>query len=145
MEATEYRIYQNWSFILMTWAMPIFITVIGAFFAYASILHPREGGPPPFLAAMWFAILAWIWFRLLRLPRRIVTHPDGRIEFISPIRRVEIGAGDIIAIRPDRGQVGFLTVVHSSGKVQLFNQFDGFHEFLSRLKAAHPSVELRGC
>ncbi len=141
----EYRLYQNWSFRLLAWVMPILLAIFGAFFFCVSVSRPPKDGPPPAAAAIWFVVVAWYWFRVLRLPRRIVTHDDGRIEFISPIRRVEIASRDIIAIRPDRGQMGFLTVVYGSGKLRLFNQFDGFHEFLSRLKSANPSVELRGC
>jgi hypothetical protein len=145
MEAAEYRLYQNWSFIMMAWVAPILMSIGGGIALCVSILRPPQGGPPAPFLVFWLAIVGWFWFRFLRLPRRIVTHPDGRIEFIGPITRVEISARDISSIRPERGQMGFITVVHASGKVRLFNQFDGFHEFLSRLKSAQPSVEFRGC
>ncbi len=33
----------------------------------------------------------------------------------------------------------------SMGKFRILNQFDEFHDFLVRLKAANPAVDLRGC
>lgn len=36
-------------------------------------------------------------------------------------------------------------IVFVSVKIRLLSQFDGFHEFVARLKAANPRIELRGC
>lgn len=145
MGTAEYRLYRNWTLVVMLWVMPVMLSAVGAPLLYFAVLHPSTGGPPPIFVLFWFALVAWVWFKTLRWPRRIVIHDDGRIEFINALGTVAIALQDIVAIRPDPGQLGVLTLVHASGKLQLLNQFDGFHEFLSRLKKANPSVELRGC
>jgi hypothetical protein len=54
-------------------------------------------------------------------------------------------AMEIESIKPQGGKFGFLVVRTSQGKINLLNQFDGFHEFIIQLKASNPSIEIRGC
>ena len=39
----------------------------------------------------------------------------------------------------------FLVVRYSGGSVRLLNQFDGLHEFLTRLEELNPEVTMNGC
>lgn len=42
-------------------------------------------------------------------------------------------------------QFGTFILKHDGGRLTFIGQFDGFHEFLTALRAANPQVELRGC
>lgn len=79
------------------------------------------------------------------MPRRIELHEDGRVVFHAPFRTLEIHASEVTSIKPGGNNIGFLVLKHSGGKLHLLNQFDDFHDFLTRLKQSNPSVELRGC
>jgi hypothetical protein len=67
------------------------------------------------------------------------------VEFISLLRRRTVRAQEIRSIKPAGAHVGFLVARTDRGRIRLLAQFDGFHDFLSRLKAMHPGLELRGC
>lgn len=91
------------------------------------------------------AVAIWNAYWVLSLPQRISVSETGQIEFRSPLRRRTVTSGEVVSIRPDGGQFGFLTVRTARRKIRLLNQFDGFHDFLTELKARNPAVELRGC
>jgi len=40
---------------------------------------------------------------------------------------------------------GFVRVRTTRPKITLFTQFHGFHDFLVKLNAMNPQIELRGC
>ena len=141
----EYRPYSNLNMILFAWLGPVMLLFMGGLFLYLGFVRPKNDGPPPALAAPLLVASAWLLWRQLLLPRRIVRHPDGRIEFVSPIRRVVLTPREIVSIRPDRRQFGFLVVKWGSGRLRLLNQFDGFHELLTYIESANPAVEIRGC
>ncbi len=94
---------------------------------------------------LFLAVVVWNASWVLSLPQRISVSETGQIEFRSPLRRRTVTSGEVVSIRPDGGQFGFLTVRTARGKIRLLNQFDGFHDFLTELKARNPAVELRGC
>jgi hypothetical protein len=139
----EYRLYSKIYFVLFVWVTPGLFVLVGAFMLYLGIAHSTD---PPALAALWpLALGGFIWWRNARMPQRIVRHPDGRIEFECPIRRVILTPREIVSIRPDRRQFGFLVIKHDSGTLRLLNQFTGFHELLTYIEAANPAAELLGC
>ncbi len=141
----EYTLYSSMYGIMFTWVMPALFTLMGIFLIYLSVLRRVENGPPAIFALFFLAAAAWVWWRHLRMPRRIVLHADGRIEFVSPVRRVVLTPHDIVLIKPDNHQFGFLVVKWASGKLTLLNQFNGFHELLTYIEAVNPAVEIRGC
>jgi hypothetical protein len=94
---------------------------------------------------LFLAVVVWNAYWVLSLPQRISVSETGQIEFSSPLRRRTVTSGEVVSIRPDGGQFGFLTVRTARGKIRLLNQFDGFHDFLTDLKARNPAVEIRGC
>ena len=67
------------------------------------------------------------------------------VEFISLLRRQTVRADEIKSIKPEGSQFGFFMVRTDRSKIRILAQFDGFHDFLARLQALHPNVELRGC
>ena len=144
-QPAEYRLYSNMGYFMMTWVIPAFMTIVGGIFFYFTFIRPAGKGPPPLFAVFFLAAVAWIWYRQLRMPHRIVLTADGQIEFVAPARRVVVTARDIVSIRPERNQFGYLVVRWGSGKLTLLNQFDGFHELLTQIKNLNPAVEFRGC
>lgn len=105
--------------------------------------HPKA--PPLAVGLIWFGIVIIYLFFFLSMPHRITLASDGTVEFISLWRRRTVRAEEIKSIRPEGSQFGFFMVRTERGKIRLLAQFDGFHDFLSRLQAMHPGVELRGC
>ncbi len=140
----EYRLY------LSGWIQLMIFFGFGLFTAFAIFmlagLVPTPPGPVgrPF-GIVWLGIAAFIWYRVLTMPNRIQVFADGRIRFVSLLRRIEVWPRDVESITPTSGQIGFFVLKHTAGKILLIGQFEGFHEFLSDLKAANPGVVLRGC
>ena len=141
----EYRLYSRAMNLMLTWVAPTLMTLMGVAFLYSSVIRPLKNGPPVFFAFFFTGFAVFFWFRQLRRPHRIAIRADGEIEFVGPIRRVVVAARDIISIKPDRSQFGFLVIRWGSRKLTLMNQFDGFHELLTYIKSVNPGVEIRGC
>ena len=140
----KYRLYWNLG-VTMMYAVPPLMAIIGLVLVYVSISHPRGGGPPLPFAIFWIGAVGWTCFFVLRIPHAIQVFENGRIEFISRLRRWTVSPREITYVGPVRGQLGFLVVKSSAGRIRLLNQFDGFHRFLTELEAANPAIEFRGC
>ncbi len=97
------------------------------------------------IGLIWLAVAVVYLFYILSLPHRITLSEDGTVEFISLLRRRSLRADEIQSIRPQGYKFGFFMVQTSQGNIRILAQFDGFHDFLTRLEALHPGVELRGC
>ena len=74
----------------------------------------------------------------------IKVRDDHMLEFRSIFGRVAVSPGEIKAVRAKRYALGFVDVVPESGKVDLLNPIDGFHDFLATLKASNPTVKRQG-
>ncbi len=120
-------------------------TIVGLLFI-AGVLQSSNGdGPPRVAGIFWLAIVGWYWYWVLSMPHTIGVSESGDVEFISITRTRRTTLREIESIKPYSSQFGFLTVKTGSGKIRILNQFDGFHDFILRLKTANPRVELRGC
>jgi len=140
-----YRLYSSWGTLVIMWVLPVFATVPLVVCLLLGLTLP-DGEiflfiPVPL--SLGFAV--WMWHRALTTVRRIIVRPHESIEFVTGLNPVIVPAQDIMSIRPERCQIGFLIVRHRHGRVRLFNQFNGFHEFLSVLRSRNPGVELYGC
>jgi len=123
--------------------MLVVFTVLGVMFASGMFFSPP--GPPRIVGLFWLGIIVWWGYWISSIPHKIVVYEGGEIEFISLGRHWRMAPFQIQSIKPYAAQPGYLVVRTSSGKIRLLNQFDGFHEFLTRLKTDNPSIELRGC
>jgi hypothetical protein len=119
-------------------AMPLALVVFGAFWIYLAF---AQSGPGWF-GVLWFALVLYGCYQSLWMPYRIEVTESGLIRFIG-IRTTTVLTNDVVSVRSVGG--GFLELRHRGGKLRLLQQFTGFHEFLSELKQANPSVEVRGC
>jgi hypothetical protein len=114
--------------------------------SFAVIISHEDPTAPIFLIVVWpMLMVAWFWYFVLSTPYRTVFAPDGDITFISILRRKKGDASEIVSIKPAFNYMGFLFVRSSRGKVRLLNQFDRFHEFISKLKSMNPTLTVRGC
>ncbi len=100
--------------------------------------------PPPLFGVSFLAVICILLFNVLSLPHRITLAPDGALEFRSILRRRVLRAGEIRSIKPS-SHIGFFLVRTDGATIRLLTQFDGFHDFLTRLQAINQRVELRGC
>jgi hypothetical protein len=110
------------------------------------VLQSSNGdGPPRAVGILWLGIVGWYWYWILSMPHTIGVSESGNVEFIGVTRTRRTTLREIKSIKPYTAQFGFLLVKTGSGKIRILNQFDGFHDFIIRLKTANPAVELRGC
>jgi hypothetical protein len=124
----------------------MFLALGGAAFALIMVplLVQTPKSPPPLFGVFFLGIICLSLFSTLRLPHQITLAPDGAIEFRSILRSWVVRAGEIRSIKPS-SHLGFFLVRTDGANIRLLAQFDGFHDFLTRLQALHPLVELRGC
>ena len=128
----------------MTFA-PAGIFTIVAILLLSGVLQNAKGEPPQFIGFFSLLGATWFWYFVSSVPYKIKVYGNVEIEFIGLLRKRGVSPIDIVSIRPYGSQYGFLLVKTSRWKIKLLNQFDGFHEFITNLKASNPSIELRGC
>ena len=93
-------------------------------------------------AASPVAGIAWFWyFALFRAAYRIRVAGDG-VEFRSLARRRRTPLGAVRSIRSR--QIGTATIRFDGGRVDILGSLDGWHDFVNRVEAANPAVELSG-
>lgn len=120
-------------------------TVVGIVFFLGIFPVFRTGAPPRLFGLIWLLMVAWNWYYVLSIPHSISVANTGEIAFQSLLGQKSMMSAEIESIVPQGSHFGFLIVRTARGKIRLLNQFDGFHEFISRLKELNPSVGLRGC
>ena len=143
-DVSAYHLYvQRHAKILIFGVLGVF-TIIGLLFITGMLQSSNGDGPPRVFGIFWLGIVGWYWYWVLSMPHTIGVSESGSVEFISVIRTRRTTLREIESIKPD-SQFGFLIVRTGGKKIRIFNQFDGFHDFILRLKTANPAVELRGC
>jgi hypothetical protein len=143
-ESKIYPLYLSFGHRVSVFAPAGLFTVLGLLFL-SGLLHGSSGGPPRFMGLVFFSVSCRFWYLIGSTPYKIAVLETAEIEFISVIRTKRLLFTDIESVKPDRGHFGFLIIRHRTGKIKLVNQFDGFHEFVLKLKAKNPSAEIRGC
>jgi hypothetical protein len=122
----------------------VFVAAAAALFCLP-LVFPNANTPPLPVALLFVGVLVVNAAWMLSIPHRMILHQDGTIEFISVLRQRVIRAAEIDSIKPEGTTYGFVILRAGRAKVRLLTQFDGFHDFLTRLKAMNPGIELRGC
>jgi hypothetical protein len=143
-QAKTYILYLPW-WAKITSFVPVGIFTLLAILFLSGVLQNAKGEPPQFIGFFFLLGAAWFWYFVSSTPYKIKVYGNFEIEFISLIRRRRVSPVDIVSIKPYGSQFGFLLVKTNRGKIKLINQFDGFHEFITYLKATNPLIELRGC
>lgn len=125
--------------------MPVLL--LGAGLVVGLVLLAVHGPvlPEVVIFPVWFLVIAIVSGQYLRLPHTIEWSSQGTITFRSYLKSIAMSPRDIVSIQPNQSTIGILKVLYGEKKLNVLSQFDGFHDFLQRLKAENPSVELRGC
>jgi hypothetical protein len=107
------------------------------------VLSIFRQGEDTWFAVIWLAILAWFWFNaLVRVAHRIdVSGEDVEFRTIARSRRTSLNR--IRSIRSSQ-LGGHATIRFDEGRFDVFGAIDGWHDFITRVKAANPAVELKG-
>jgi len=144
-EPTVYKLYLQTG--LKQEVILIFIALAGVGIAFSLLpsIFQSPKAPPPLVGVIFLVVIGLNLVWILSLPYRITFAGDGTIEFIGLWRRRTVRAEEIRSIKPEGSHLGFFTVRTDRSKIRILAQFDGFYDFLARLKAMHPNVELRGC
>jgi hypothetical protein len=144
-EPLTYKLYVPPSLKIILSIMPVVFVSVGGIIVVGPVLFRNWAGPPWFVGFIFLAIIGGNALWVLGIPHTIMFHQDETVEFTSVLRSRRIPVREIVSIKPEGTTSGFLVVRTESSKIRLLAQFDGFHDFLTRLKARNPAVELRGC
>jgi hypothetical protein len=143
-EPTVYKLYLQPGMKLVLVLVLIAFIGMGLAIELPSLLQSPKA-PPPMVGLIFLVFIVVYLLWMLGLPHRITLAGDGSIEFTSVLRRQTVRADEIKSIKPEGYKFGFFMVRTDRSKIRILAQFDGFHDFLARLQAMHPNVELRGC
>ncbi|MGO9380060.1 MAG: hypothetical protein ACLPN1_14620 [Dissulfurispiraceae bacterium] len=141
----SYSLYLSKFFIFFVCGILGMFVIMGIAFILGFAGHAKSDGPREIIGIIWLAIGLGNGYWILSVPHRIEVSNSGKIEFISIMKRKRFRPIEILSIRPQSGHVGFFSIKTTRGKITILNQFDGFHEFITDLKAQNPTVELHGC
>ena len=141
--AKTYRLYLPGYTKVILPAMFGLFTLFGI--AMVAGIFPDDRGQARAVGVVWLLVVGIFWYKIFTIPHRIDVLADGRAIFVSLAKRVELSPLAITSIKPQGNRFGIFVLKHSGGRLMFVAQFDGFHEFLTALKAANPGVELRGC
>lgn len=106
-------------------------------------LVKRTDARPPIFVYMSIALgLAHYW--ILWTPHTITVFENGEVEFAGFLRRKRMMLNSIQSISPaSRPQL--LDVKADGAGFAIFHQFDDLHDFITRVKAANPNADIKGC
>lgn len=144
-EPLTYNLYVPPSLKIMLSVMAVIFVSAGTIIVVGPALFPNWTGPPWFVGFIFLAIIGGNALWVLGIPHTIMFLQDETVEFTSVLRSRRIPVREIVSLKPEGTTSGFLVVRTESSKIRLLAQFDGFHDFLTRLKALNWAVELRGC
>jgi hypothetical protein len=144
-EPLTYKLYVPPSLKIILSIMPVVFVSVGGIIVVGPVLFRNWTGPPWFVGFIFLAIIGGNALWVLGIPHTIMFHQDETVEFTSVLRSRRIPVREVVSIKPEGTTSGFLVVRTESSKIRILAQFDGFHDFLTRLKALNPAVELRGC
>ena len=125
--------------------IPVVLVFAALIILIGPALFRNWAGPPWFVGFFFLAILGVNALWVLWIPHKIMLHQDRTVEFTSVFRNRRVPVPEIVSIKPEGTTPGFLVVRTERSKIRLLAQFDGFHDFLTRLKSLNSAVELRGC
>ncbi len=148
----EYRLHWTFNLRFVLIGMPAFIVAFMVFSSVLLIIGAFDLDAPG-LAVMGLILMALflpvsgvlIAMPYFRLPTKIQLFEDGRVRFEGRVRKTEVDADDIRAIKPGSWSPGYLDVTTRRGKIRILTCYEGFHDFIARVKQLNPAIEIRGC
>ena len=120
----------------------VFATLVGLYIGIAKM--DISSGPVwlPSFYISWMGFLVWGWYYYLTVPFEITIRDTSLIEFRSVLKRTIVSAKEIESIRA--WGAGMLRIKYKGGKLRLFYQMDGLHDFISTVKSLNPAIDLKG-
>jgi hypothetical protein len=92
---------------------------------------------------VWLGFVAFFWWNALRVSYAVRVDAEGTFHFRGLVRRVSIPAREIRVVRRSRLAGDQEVVVeHLHGQVRLLQPIGRFYDFLKRLEALNPTVEI---
>lgn len=88
--------------------------------------------------------IVWALLDLLRTVDRVTVHGDGSIEWATLVRSVKIAPDQILGFKRNIGG-GFVTVVHTGGKLKCSEQIHGLDELMACVRRQNPGALLEVC
>lgn len=130
---------------LKTWARRLIYLILGLMGVLAAVmvwlmLSGRLMVP---LGLLPIGFLGYVMYLYLGIPLELCWQADGRLQVRGLMRTVTLDPGDIISLSGFTFYPGFLRLRHRRGRLLMFAFMDGLGDFISRLKAANPRVEIR--
>jgi hypothetical protein len=117
------------------------LVVFGVLWLGVAAQDPSVGAGGMWFGLVWLLVVAWSSGRFVAMPHTIEMPDGGPIRFVGIFRTSRVEPSAVVSVK---GRAGFVEVRHSDGKVYLQQQFTGFHEFLTGLKQANPTIDIRG-
>jgi hypothetical protein len=139
----SYRLAVSPAYRLLVFGVMLVMSLFGAGMIVSAVRGTSED-LPLLVVVLWCSALVWNWHVLLGIPYEIRFETANRISFVSLARTVTLSTADLRSIKPYGGAVGFYLLRHDGGKIRLLSQFTGFHEIVSRIKAANPNFDIVG-
>ncbi len=94
------------------------------------------------LGLLQIGFLGYAVYLYLCIPHELCWQAEGRLEARSPVKTVILDPGEIISLSGTTFYPGFLRLRYRQGRLLLFAFIEDREEFISRLKAANPRVEI---
>lgn len=140
------RVAKGGASALLSLGVPLLMLGFGVFFLLASMLGKVVLDDSGFyFLAGWTALVLWLSYRALSMPRQFDLGSDGWMHFRGPLCDTRLHADDVLSIAPVRSQPGYLELRYGAGTLRFVAQVEGLHVFLTRLHELNPSVRLSGC
>jgi hypothetical protein len=129
-------------YVVFAVAILIALTCAGVVLLFLSLRGGSDELPLPFPVLL-CAAMAWNWHVLLGIPYEIRFENARRMSFVSLRKTTTLSAEELQSLKLTFAG-GFYVLRHDGGKIHLHPRFTGFHEVISRIKAANPKFETVG-
>ncbi len=118
------------------------LLVLAALTAFSPFVLAHAISSGSWFELIWVAVVLWFWFTTIWRAAYRVDVAGDTVEFRSILWRRGTHLSQIRSIRA-RGP-RYVIVRFEGGRAELYGAIDGWHDFVKRVKAANPTVELKG-
>jgi hypothetical protein len=118
------------------------LLVLAALTAFTPFVLGHAISSRSWFELIWVAIVLWFWVTTIwRAAYRFDVSGDT-VEFRSILWRRRTRLNEIRSIRALGPR--YVVIRFEAGRAELYGTIDDWHDFVSRVKAANPAVELKG-
>jgi hypothetical protein len=118
------------------------VLVLAALTAFTPFVLGHAISSRSWFELIWVAIVLWFWVTTIwRAAYRFDVSGDT-VEFRSILWRRRTRLNEIRSIRALGPR--YVVIRFEGGRAELYGTIDGWHDFVSRVKAANPAIDLKG-